>query len=500
MSHSLPALQENALAAADAFCQRFIPPSKRKRQKPVPQCKQARPESQHSKVKVSSFYRPRDHEASPFFKVVRERFDEFEKVYPQRYQERYGYWRPVIRSSIDKFIKCGDLKEGFARVRCPDCKEEFFVAFSCRQRACCPSCDQKRALLLAHRLMGEVLADVPHRQWVFTVPKRLRVYFRYDRSLLGKLCRAAYDTVCDVFKLEIDGDSGIPAMIEAVQTFGDLIHWHPHIHAIVPEGVFTGSGCFVSIPDIWKHRAVEIWQEKVFALLLDEHKITQEVVESMRSWKHSGFSVDNSVYVAKDDKEGMQRLIEYIARCPFSLTRMVSLTKDGKILYRAAHPNCIPFPLSGDATLMAGIPRNFEVYDPLDFLAEVTQHIPNKGEHQIRYYGFYSNKKRGMQEKKKSKPQLAPGSPEPDTPYRRKCRMTWAALIKAVYEVDPLKCPKCGGTMTIVSFIEEDDVIRKILEHCKLWKEPAPRPPPQIEAAPFAETEPYYDFAFIEPA
>jgi ribosomal protein S27E len=96
--------------------------------------------------------------------VVREHFDEFERVYPERYQERYGYWRPVIRSSIDKFMKCGDLKEGFARVRCPDCKEEFFVAFSCRQRSCCPSCDQKRALLLAHRLNDEVLANVPHRQ------------------------------------------------------------------------------------------------------------------------------------------------------------------------------------------------------------------------------------------------------------------------------------------------------------------------------------------------
>jgi hypothetical protein len=45
----------------------------------------------------------------------------------------------------------------------------------------------------------------------------------------------------------------------AVQTFGDLIHWHPHRHTIVTEGVFTESGCFVPIPDIWKHRTVEIW-------------------------------------------------------------------------------------------------------------------------------------------------------------------------------------------------------------------------------------------------
>jgi hypothetical protein len=81
-----------------------------------------------------------------------------------------------------------------------------------------------RSLLLALRLKDEVLAVVPNRQWVFTIPKRLRVYFRYDRKLLGKLCRAAYDTVCDVFKLEIDGESGVPAMIGAVQTFGDLVH------------------------------------------------------------------------------------------------------------------------------------------------------------------------------------------------------------------------------------------------------------------------------------
>ena len=84
-----------------------------------------------------------------------------------------------------------------------------------------------------------------------------------------------------------------------------------------------------------------------------------------------------------------------------------------------------------------------------NFLAEVTQHIPNKGEHQIRYYGWYSNKKRGMQEKK-GKSVAAPGHNEPDTAFRRKCRMTWAALIKCVYEVDPLKCPKCGGQMKII--------------------------------------------------
>jgi len=74
--------------------------------------------------------------------------------------------------------------------------------------------------------------------------------------------------------------------------------------------------------------------------------------------------------------------------------------------------------------------------------------------------------------------------------------MTRAALIKLVYEVDPLKCPKCGGTMKIIGFIEEADTIEKILRHCNLWKE-APRPPP-VATGPPAKVGPILDYAFFK--
>ena len=70
---------------------------------------------------------------------------------------------------------------------------------------------------------------------------------------------------------------------------------------------------------------------------------------------------------------------------------------------------------------------------------------------------------------------------EADTDFRKKSRMTWAALIRCVYEVDPLKCPNCGGTMRVILFIvshHQSDVIEKILKHCDLWKEMPPRAPP----------------------
>ena len=35
----------------------------------------------------------------------------------------------------------------------------------------------------------------------------------------------------------------------------------------------------------------------------------------------------------------------------------------------------------------------------LDFLAELTQHVPNKGEHLVRYYGWYSHRQRGIRAK-----------------------------------------------------------------------------------------------------
>src|SRR5210317_913991 len=76
-------------------------------------------------------YHPREPEKSPFFHLVSRYFNDFERIYPEKYQKTYGYWRPVIRRSIDKFIKCGDLREGFARVKCTACNKEMFVPLEC---------------------------------------------------------------------------------------------------------------------------------------------------------------------------------------------------------------------------------------------------------------------------------------------------------------------------------------------------------------------------------
>ena len=100
--------------------------------------------------------------------------------------------------------------------------------------------------------------------------------------------------------------------------------------------------------------------------------------------------------------------------------------------------------------------------------------IPEKGQVMIRYYGIYANAHRG----KKKKAGVDPSCPpiiEDEASFMPSSG--WADMIRKVYEIDPLICPKCGGQMRIISFIEDYKVIDKIIDHLKLTFK-AERPPP----------------------
>jgi len=123
--------------------------------------------------------------------LLDEHFDSFQQLYDQRYQENYGYWRPIVEQSVAAFLKCGDLEEGFARVRCPDCKHEMFVAFSCKQ--------------------------------------------------LGKLSSCAWTCLQAEVRRMLGRDDVVPGMIGAIQTHDQLLHWHPHLHVLITCGAWTAE-------------------------------------------------------------------------------------------------------------------------------------------------------------------------------------------------------------------------------------------------------------------
>ncbi len=110
-------------------------------------------------------------------------------------------------------------------------------------------------------------------------------------------------------------------------------------------------------------------------------------------------------------------------------------------------------------------------------------HIPHKGQVTTRYYGWYANRPRGMRRRAES------GGANPPTPIVTTPRLApteasrrWAALLRQIFEVDPLRCPTCQGAMRIVAVITLRSVIEQILAHLGTRTTAAARSPPSTRA------------------
>ena len=99
----------------------------------------------------------------------------------------------------------------------------------------------------------------------------------------------------------------------------------------------------------------------------------------------------------------------------------------------------------------------------------------------VRYYGYYSNLSCGRREKQNKDDDIAYILKPEDS--SKEYGKNWARLIQKIYEVDPLACPKCSGAMKVISIIEDEDVIKKILKHLNLW-DVKTRPPPKAIGPP----------------
>jgi len=174
--------------------------------------------------------------------VVREDKIEIKgKVKAPDYSFRIGGFRKRVMEVIYKFLDCGILEHGMARVYCKKCGKDFFVAFSCKTRFMCPSCTQKRKLVWTDWVKNNVLKNIPHRHWIFTIPKVLRKLFYRDRTLLGTLADCTRETIFEMFNAIFPVGEYIPGVILSIQTSGDLMVWNPHPHCLVSDGVFDNK-------------------------------------------------------------------------------------------------------------------------------------------------------------------------------------------------------------------------------------------------------------------
>jgi hypothetical protein len=81
-------------------------------------------------------------------------------------------------------------------------------------------------------------------------------------------------------------------------------------------------------------------------------------------------------------KKGVENVAQYLIRNTFSLAKLSYIEKTGTVIYRSKMSH-------------GGNKRYFEMFTPLEFIAAITQHIPERLAQMVRYYGWYSNRMRG---------------------------------------------------------------------------------------------------------
>ena len=375
----------------------------------------------------------------------------------------------------------------------------------------------------AVHLVEHVLpADVPVRQWVLSVPDRLRYRLAYDH----RLCR----TVLHVFVRALRSayrrrarNQGLPGgetgMVTSVQRFGGAVNAHLHFHTLVLDGVFVRE------PDgtLRFHPAAPPTEADVRRVvarvrrrlerrgltgatmsgeyadpLADESAVLASLAQAAilgraalgpragrgpvrvgadpdAPWvdRHvplhahdGGFDLHAAVHVDAGDRDRLERLCQYLCRPPLGQGRLSRL-RDGRIAVRLQRP-------WADGTTHL-------VFTPMELLQRLVPLVPRPRINLLLYHGVLAPNaplRREVVARAEPDPSVvepcpsAPGAdeqPEERTAHRTRPKYrAWADLMRRAFEADVLACPRCGGRMTVLATIDDPAVIHRILTHLGL--------------------------------
>ena len=459
-------------------------------------------------------YRRRRPETTTLHRIVRENLETYVALANEA--DPIGDGVPDhVEKEFRSYLTCGILAHGFARTRCASCGYDFLVAFSCKGRGACPSCNAKRMAETAAHLVDHVIPHVPVRQWVLSVPKRLRPFLhhrpRTASAILHILLRALQATLKEACPTA--PPSASMGAVSFLHRFGSSLNPHFHFHLVVVDGLFEkveGDEGQDPQPRLRFHEATDLTPQLLERL---QHTVRSRVLrhfrrhgllepheaEDMLSWDHGGgFSLNASVRIEATDREGLERLIRYCARPPFALERLHLVGgRSDQILYILPKPD----PAGRTALRLTA----------LEFLDRLATILPPPRIHRHRYHGVFAPNAplrplvtaraqednalaaqvSGLNGLPPAEPEVPSPTPEAQLPTAETPDITpsrpsrWAALLARIYEVFPLICPTCQTPLTFIAFLTDPEPITQILAHIGEPTSPPlthpARGPPQTE-------------------
>jgi len=440
--------------------------------------------------------------------------------------------RPVpayVEDELRGYLGCGLLCFGFARARCTGCGQGFVVAFSCKGRGVCPSCNGRHMAQTAAHFVDHVIPPVPVRQWVISVPKRLRGMLADRPPAVAALTKIFLDEIERLLcaAAGVMSDAAMPASarprlggISFLHRFGSALNRHVHLHACVTDGVFVPAAAEAggdAPPAFLATRPInqadlaaltERVRRRVIRWFRMQRLLDVDAAADMLAWENSGFSIDASVRITLIDRDvpgyfrSLEHLLRYCARPPFALERLsVIRGPDGRatrvryVLPRHKAANWVGRG-RGRKSTRPGANGVVEL-SPFEFLDRLADLVPPPRKHRHRYHGVFAPNHR----LRKAVTSLAIGNvgkrqeaatgghggdgyaTEGSCAATAKprshdtSRIAWVKLMARVGEEFPLQCPSCGGDIRLIAFITEPGAIRKILTHLGEPLEPPPVSP-----------------------
>ena len=484
-------------------------------------------------------YRPRDAEHTVLHQVIALHLEAFLDAVAEAGD---GVGLPqFVEREFREFLLCGVFEAGVARFQCEGCAREHLVPFSCKGRAWCPSCGGRRMTERAAHLVDAVLPWVPVRQWVLTMPYRLRYQMAWNHGLSRAVLRVYTRVLLGVYARGARArgiDGGQTGMVTALQRAGGALNTNLHFHTLVLDGVFTEapgarwhftrrrgratprsrrrsprsatgcSGCWCatawSRPTTQRGRRIGSPRSpraggdcrgvgpgaggagfpRGGAGAAARRRARHGAAVTSRGPRQAhldGFDLHANVWVSAHDRAGLERLARYILRPPFAQERL-RLRSDGRValeLKTAWH--------DGTREL---------IFEPLEFLERLAAMTPRPETNLLICHGVLAPRARWRERvvaygRVASEPTAAtaPRAPGPDgTGVKPTPRAwTWAALMHRAFAIDVLACVHCGGRLRLIATLHDPAVIRRILAHLDLahsGQSPGPAPPESSAAAP----------------
>ena len=335
---------------------------------------------------------------------------------------------------VAKMLGGGDLASGYSTYRCEHCQDVKRVAFSCKSSFCLSCCKVYIDDWVRH--IGQSLYEgVSYRHVVLTVPDVIRMLFFRDRSLLADLMQCGVQMLSKAlswFK-KVPLEAGYVVVLE---TAGRAGNWNPHLHILMTSGGVTPETRWREVSYFPYEELHKRWQYHLLTMLkarVGTPEMKQRIDTLWQKYPNGLVAYLEDGKVPAGGQGLAYYLAKYVVSPPISLRRF--LGDDGQRVrywYRDHK--------SGKRQV-ADLPVQ-------RFIGRMVQHILPKGFHRIRYDGLHATCKHQRVKSLLKTIWAAVGRAIKGT-YRVVRRQSYEERLLASTGRDPLRCPRCGGSMML---------------------------------------------------